>query len=57
MTTREWQGRMDVRLDKLEKHFSNHLAHHWAVTISLIGALLTTTGSLLTLIIKYAITK
>jgi len=48
---------MDVRLDKLEKHFSNHLAHHWAVTISLIGALLTTTGSLLTLIIKYAITK
>ena len=32
MTRDEWQGRVDEKLDRIEKQFSNHLQHHFLIT-------------------------
>ena len=33
MTDHDLLVRMDVKLDGLSKQFSNHIRHHWLVTI------------------------
>ena len=38
--------RIDERVQKLDRSMTNHLAHHWAVTVALGGALLTALASL-----------
>ena len=44
--------KIDTCLKVLQKQFSNHLAHHWAITISLLGIAATTTVTLLIFILK-----
>jgi hypothetical protein len=39
--------RMDVKLDTLCKGFSNHLRHHWSITIVLLTAVLGLIGTLI----------
>ena len=39
--------RIDERVDKIGHDLSNHLKHHWVLTISLTGALLSTLAALL----------
>ena len=38
--------RIDERVRKLDRCMTNHLAHHWAVTLALVGAVLTALASL-----------
>jgi hypothetical protein len=39
--------RIDERLTELGRRMSRHLAHHWTVTVAVLGALLAGVGSLL----------
>jgi len=41
-----------VKVDNLENLLSNHLRHHWAITLSLIGITGTASISVLILIIR-----
>jgi len=38
--------RIDERVAKLDRCITNHLAHHWACTLALLGAVLTALASL-----------
>ena len=38
--------RIDERVQKLDRAMANHLAHHWAVTVAVLGAVLTALASL-----------
>ena len=38
--------RIDERVAKLDRCMTNHLAHHWAVTVALVGAVLAALASL-----------
>ena len=38
--------RIDERVAKLDRCMTNHLAHHWAVTVTLVGAVLAALASL-----------
>jgi hypothetical protein len=38
--------RIDERVAKLDRSMTNHLAHHWAVTLALVGSVLTALASL-----------
>lgn len=38
--------RIDERVAKLDRSMTNHLAHHWAVTVALAGSVLTALASL-----------
>lgn len=40
------------KIDKLENCFTNHLKHHWAVTLSALGSLLSLITAILILAIK-----
>lgn len=46
-TNREWLICIDKKVKTLQTQFSNHLRHHWAVTLSLI----TISGGLVTALI------
>ena len=48
MTNREYLICIDVKLKELQKQFSNHIKHHWLVTIPLISI---TGGAIIALII------
>ena len=39
--------RIDERVEKLDRCMSNHLKHHWAITLAAIMALLAAAGTLL----------
>lgn len=43
---------IETKQDGLIKQFTNHLRHHWAVTIVLLGVALGSVISLVTLIFK-----
>jgi hypothetical protein len=43
---------VETKLDTLLEGFQNHLSHHWACTIALIGALITESVGLIFLILK-----
>ena len=47
MTDHDLLTRIDERVLKLDKCMTNHLAHHWAVTVASIGAVLTALAALL----------
>jgi len=38
MTNREYLVCIDTKLKGLKEQFDNHLRHHWAITISLLGS-------------------
>jgi hypothetical protein len=38
--------RIDERVRKLDRCMTNHLAHHWTVSIAVLGAVLTALASL-----------
>lgn len=38
--------RIDERVTKLDRCMTNHLAHHWGVTLAAVGALLTALASI-----------
>jgi uncharacterized membrane protein len=38
--------RIDERVAKLDRCMTNHLAHHWAVSMAVLGAVLTALASL-----------
>ena len=38
--------RIDERVRKLDRSMTNHLAHHWTVSIAVLGAVLTALASL-----------
>ena len=38
--------RIDERVGKLDRCMTNHLAHHWAVSVSVLGAVLAALASL-----------
>jgi hypothetical protein len=38
--------RIDERVEKLDRCMTNHLTHHWAVTLALVGSVLTALASL-----------
>lgn len=40
---------IEVKLKELQKHFDNHIRHHWAITIPL---LMIIAGLVITLLIK-----
>jgi hypothetical protein len=44
MRQAEWQGRIDEKLDRLDKQFSNHLQHHFMITS---GCLVAAVGQIL----------
>ena len=39
--------RIDERVEKLDRCMSNHLKHHWAITLAAVGALFAAAGTLL----------
>jgi len=39
--------RIDERVRKLDRCMTNHLAHHWAVSMAVLGAVLTALASLI----------
>ena len=43
---------IDVKLGELRTQFSNHLKHHWAVTITLLSITLTSLISTLVMVLK-----
>ncbi len=43
---------IDVKLDELKNQFSNHLKHHWAITITLLSITLTSLISTLVMVLK-----
>jgi len=40
---------LNEKVEVLDKHFTNHLAHHWAVTIVLLTSLLGLVATVLTM--------
>jgi hypothetical protein len=38
--------RIDERVQKLDRCMANHLAHHWTVSVAVLGAILTALASL-----------
>lgn len=48
MTNREYLICIDTKLKDLKEHFTNHIKHHWLVTIPLISI---TGGTVVALII------
>ena len=38
--------RIDERVGKLDRCMTNHLAHHWAVSLAVLGAVLAAVASL-----------
>jgi hypothetical protein len=38
--------RIDERVGKLDRCMTNHLAHHWAVSVAVLGAVLAALASL-----------
>ena len=40
MNDHDWLIRIDERVQKLDRCFSNHLYHHWTITIALLVAVL-----------------
>ncbi len=46
------QARMETKMDGLTKQFTNHLRHHWAITIVLLGSTVTSVFGLLGLAVK-----
>lgn len=45
-------ARMETKVDELKLQFVNHLRHHWAITIVLLGSTVTSIFGLLGLAIK-----
>jgi hypothetical protein len=39
--------RIDERVHKLDRCMTNHLAHHWSVSVAVLGAVLTALASLI----------
>jgi hypothetical protein len=39
--------RIDERVHKLDRCMTNHLAHHWTVSVAVLGAVLTALASLI----------
>ncbi len=46
------QARMETKIDGLMNQFTNHLRHHWAITIVLLGYAVTSVFGLLGLAVK-----
>ena len=46
LSDRDLLIRLDERVETLERYMTNHLAHHWAVTIGLVLAVTGAIGSL-----------
>lgn len=46
------QARMETKIDGLMNQFTNHLHHHWAITVVLLGSTVTSVFGLLGLAIK-----
>ena len=53
MTNREYLICIDIKLKELKEQFSNHIKHHWMVTIPLIVI----TGGAITALIVALLTK
>ena len=43
---------LNEKVGDLSKHFANHLAHHWAVTLVLLTSLLGLVATVLKLVIR-----
>lgn len=43
---------ISVQLSELKIQFSNHLKHHWGITVTLLGITLTSLVSLLIVVLK-----
>ena len=46
------QARMETKIDELIIQFTNHIRHHWAITIVLLGSTVTSIFGLLGLAVK-----
>ncbi|MBE3139521.1 MAG: hypothetical protein IMZ53_02955 [Thermoplasmata archaeon] len=51
-TTKEKVASLCTDMKWLKEQFTNHLAHHWAFTLCLIGVLLTQSVALVVFLIK-----
>lgn len=51
-TQGERLARVETLCEKIDKALENHLSHHWAVTVALLGAMLTQTAVLVVGLIK-----
>lgn len=45
MTDHDLLTRIDERVQKLDRCMSNHLAHHWAITVAFVVAAIGAIGS------------
>lgn len=43
---------LNEKVEILDKHFTNHLAHHWAVTLVLLTSLLGLVATVLKLVVR-----
>jgi hypothetical protein len=46
MTDHDLLTRIDERVQKMDRCITNHLAHHWAITLALVGAVFAALASL-----------
>lgn len=46
------QARTETKLGELRTQFTNHLRHHWAVTIVLLGSTISLIGCLIGVVVK-----
>lgn len=46
------ETRIETKLDELMKQFTNHLHHHWAITIVLLGSTVTSILGLISVAVK-----
>ena len=46
------QARMETKIDELIKQFTNHLRHHWAITVVLLGSTVTSILGLISIAVK-----
>ncbi len=53
LTVKERLASVETLLETIDKGFSNHLAHHWAITITLLGVVAVEAVAFLVLVIKH----
>ena len=51
-TIKERLVRMETKQDNLMSQFTNHLRHHWAITLALLSTTLSLAGAVVTMLLK-----
>jgi hypothetical protein len=51
--TTAWEGKIEEKIDQIGTNLTNHLAHHWAVTLACLSVGVTSSVALIIDIVKH----